>query len=220
MGITITIYIAQIIEVCTLVIGFYTFKVLPKSFKILLVLVSVSTLFDLTMYTITDLIGQNYFLVHFYTPIDFLLIILFLFHFISKKYSNSLSWIIISGYLIFWLIAKITFEPLDRMDNYSSSIAKGIVVLVTTYAFIMRAIYSNRLLSKDPVSYAMIGILIYYGGSLFVEALSNLIFAQDLETANILWKIHTILHILFDFSLITAFLLIEKCDLIVKKISS
>lgn len=218
MGITITIYFAQVVEVCTLAIGFYTYKSLPKSFKILLVLVSVSTLFDLTLYTITNLIGQNYFLIHFYTPIDFLLIILFLFYYISKQYSNSIKWIIISGYLIFWLIAKFTFEPLNIMDNYSSSIAMGILVLVTTYAFLMRAINSNEALSKDPVSYTMIGILIYYGGSLFVEALSNLIFAQDLETANILWKIHTMLHIIFDFSLITAFLLIEKGGLIAKKI--
>lgn len=217
MGITITIYIAQIIEVCTLAIGFYTFKTLPKSFKILVVLISVSTLFDLTMYTITDLVGQNYFLLHFHTPIDFLLIILFLFHFISKKYSNLLNWIIISGYLIFWLIAKFTFEPLVIVDNYSSSIARGIVVLVATYAFLMRAISSNRSLSKDPVFYAMIGILIYYGGSLFVEASSNLIFAQDLETANILWKIHTILHILFDISCVIAFLMIERGRLIVTK---
>lgn len=220
MEITIAIYIAQIIEVCTLAIGFYTFKALPKSFKILLVLVSVSTLFDLTMYTITDLIGSNYFLIHFYTPIDFLLIILFLFHFINKKSNHSFALIIIFAYLVFWLIAKITFEPLNIMDNYSSSIAKGIVVLVATYAFLMRAISSNRSLPKDPVSYAMIGILIYYGGSLIVVALSNLIFAQDLQTANILWEIHTILHIIFDFSLITAFLLIERGGLIVKKISS
>lgn len=210
MGIILSIYIAQIIEIGTLAVGFYTFRNLPKIFKFFLAYICVSTFTNLMMYIIPNFFSSNYVLIHIYTPIEFIMIMFFIFHFIKITYTGLVKWFIIILYLIFWTIAKMTIEPLNMMDNYSSSLASGIIVLFTTYVFLKRALITNSSLIKDPVILIFQGTLIYFGGNLFVMALSNLIFLEDVKTISLLWTIHSILHIVFNLICIYAFLFIDR----------
>lgn len=220
MGITLSIYIAQIIEIGTLAVGFYTFRNLPKIFKFFVAYICVSTFTNLTMYVIPKLFSNNYVLLHIYTPIEFVMILVFIFHYIKISYKGLIKGLIIIVYLAIWVIIKQTIEPFNIMDNYSSSLAYGLIVLITTYIFLRRIFTTNSSIVKDPASIIFQGLLIYFGGSLFVIALSNLIFLEDVNTINLLWTIHCILHIIFNLICIYAFLLIDKDSLIVTKTSS
>ena len=217
MGITLNIYITQIVEVLALAIGFYTLRNLPYKFKLLLVYISISTFTNLTMYTLSDLFRNNYFLIHFYTIIEFILIIIIVFSFINGKHKQIIRLIIILLFLLFSILIKLTFEPISMMDNYSSSLANSIIVLLASYVLLMHVIDTSNKLSLDPVMIILCGILIYFGGSLFIQALSNLIFIQEHEVASLLWGIHNVLHIIFDIICIYVFLLVEKSTLTVKK---
>ncbi len=204
MGLTLSIYFAQLIEVATLAVGFYVYKALPDKFKVLVLLVSISTFFDLTLGTLSRIFGSNHVFLQFFTPVSYIFIIIFLFYGIKNNSARLIKWFLFTGYLIFVIIAKLTFESFMTIDNYSSSVANSIIVIVTTYFLLTNSSIKNS--EYKPNIIAMIGILVYYGGGLFIFALSNVILSPNNLMLNNIWIIHSILHIIFDISLIIAFI--------------
>jgi len=208
MGLTLSIYFAQLIEVATLAVGFYVYKALPDKFKVLVLLVSISTFFDLTLGTLSRIFGSNHVLLQFFTPVSYILIIIFLFYGIKNNSAKLVKWFLFAVYLIFVIVAKLTFEPFMTIDNYSSSVASSIMVIVTTYFLLTNSPIKSP--ETTPTIIAMVGILVYFGGGLFIIALSNVILSPNNLLLNNIWIIHSILHIIFDISLIISFIILGR----------
>ena len=153
--------------------------------------------------------GNNYILFHFYTPLELIIITIAILLIIESKKFKMVAIFILTPYFIFWFISKLTFELLNQIDNVTSTIANTIIFFLAVYGILKITLSSFGSIWYDPKIITLFGILIYFGGNLFVMALSNLIFSQGNNDAIILWKIHNVLHICLDVTFAYSFYLYE-----------
>ncbi len=199
----------KIVEVVTLMVGWYYYKNLPKPFKLFVLYVSFSVISGIIELLLIGSKGSNHILYHFYSPIEFCFIIIGILLLINIKNLKNKVLLIIIPYLIFWIYAKLTLEPLNQMANVSIAVANTIVFIVAVFGSLRIALSSFGSIFRDPRITMIIGILIYFGGSIIIFALSNLIFYEGEIPAKSLWKIHNGLHILFNFIMIYSFYLVD-----------
>lgn len=205
----IEVYLSKIVEAVTLMIGWYYYRNLSKPFKIFVIYISISVLTGFLERFLVSAIGSNLILYHFYNPIEFILItigILLLLNFDNLKIRA----IIIIPYLIFWLFAKLTFESFDLVPNKSVAVANSIIFLLAVFGSLKISLSSFGSIFRDPRITMLIGVLTYFGGSIIIFTLSNLIFSEGDLQAKLLWKIHNGLYIGFNLLIIYSFNLSDK----------
>ena len=205
----LSVYLMKSVEVVTLMVGWYYFRNLSKSYKLFVIYVSFSVLVGLLERYLIVILGSNHILYHFYSPIEFCFIIIGILLLINIDSLKTKALLIITPYLIFWIYAKLTLEPLNQMANVSIAVANTIVFIVAVFGSLRIALTSFGSIFRDPRITLIIGILIYFGGSIIIFALSNLIFHEGEIPAKSLWKIHNGMHILFNFIMIYSFYLVD-----------
>lgn len=201
--------ILKIVEAITLLIGYYSLKILPKPFKILVIYISVSFFTNYLMDIVASIYTNNYFVLHIYTPIELVFLLIIIFRLGKYKKIKQLTLLIIP-FMVFWVVAKFTFESFFQIDNITGAVASGIIFISATYTILKVSLEGIGPIFKDPILIILLGILLYYGGILFVFAMSNTVFAQGDNQAFSIWRIHNVLHIIFNFACIYSFQIIEK----------
>ncbi len=203
------VYLTKIVEVIALMIGWYTFRNLPHPIKLIVYYISFSVVTNILAEWFALLFGNNYILFHFYTPLELIIITITILLIIESKKLKMVSIFILIPYLSFWAISKFTFESLNQVDNVTSTIASTIILFLAVYGILKITLSSFGSIWHDPKIITLFGILIYFGGNLFVMALSNLIFSRGHDDAIILWKIHNVLYICLDVAFAYSFYLYE-----------
>lgn len=206
---SLDVYLLKIVEVIALMIGWYTFRNLPHYFKIIVYYISFSVVVGLISRYFVFILGNNYAIYHFYTPLEFIIINIAIMLIIESKKFKRVAIFILIPYLIFWFVSKFTFESLNQIDNVTSTIANTIIFFLAVYGILKITLSSFGSIWHDPKIITLFGILIYFGGNLFVMALSNLIFSRGNNDAILLWKIHNALHICLDVAFAYSFYLYE-----------
>lgn len=203
------VYLVQIVEIIVLMIGWYTFRNLPYSFKILVYYISLSVVTGLLSRIIALVFNKNYIFFHFYTPLELIIVTIAILLIIESKKFKMVAIFILTPYFIFWFISKFTIESLNQMDNVTSTVANTIIFLLAVYGILKITLSSFGSVWHDPKIITLFGILLYFGGNVFVIALSNLIFSKGNNDAILLWKIHNTLHICLDVAFAYSFYLYE-----------
>ncbi len=203
------VYLARIVEIIALMIGWYTFRNLPYPIKLIVYYISFSVVISILAKWIALIFGNNYILFHFYTPLEIIIITIAILLIIESKKFKMAAIFILTPYFIFWLISKLTFESLNQMDNVTSTIANTIIFFLAVYGILKITLSSFGSVWHDPKIITLFGILLYFGGNLFVFALSNLIFSRGNDDAIQLWTIHSVLHICLDVAFAYSFYLFE-----------
>ncbi len=199
----------KIAEVGTLMIGCYALRNLPKPFKLIVYYIGFSVIIGILSLLIANIYGNNHILFHFYTPLELIAITIIILLVVNSKNFKSVTSIILIPYLIFWFISKFTFESLNQIDNVTSTVANTIIFLLAVYGILKITLSSFGSVWKDPKIITLFGILLYFGGNLFVFALSNLIFSRGNDDAILLWTMHSVLHICLDIAFAYSFYLYE-----------
>lgn len=207
----VEVHIMKIVEVVALMLGWYAFHTLPKNFRIFVYYLSLSVISGFIAGFFIDLYGSNYILYHFYSPIEFIVIVIGIFSITNQNSKKKRqAYYIIIPYIIFWLYAQLTFESLIKIGNVSIAVANSIVFLIAVYGSLKISLSSFGSIFNDPRITILIGVLFYFGGSVIIFALSNIIFLGGDFNAKLLWKIHNGLHICFDLFMIYSFYLLIK----------
>lgn len=203
------VHLLKIVEVIALMIGWYTLRNLPKSYKVLVYYISFSVMAGLLSKFFIQIFGNNYTLYHFYTPLEFIILTITIMLIIESRNFKIVAIVILTPYLVFWFISKFTFESLNQIDNVTSTVANTIIFLLAVYGILKITLSSFGSIWHDPKIITLFGILLYFGGNLFVYALSNIIFSLGNDHAKLLWKIHNTLHICLDVAFAYSFYLYE-----------
>lgn len=206
---SLDVYLLRITEVIVLMIGWYTFRNLPHSFKIIVYYISFSVIAALLLRLFVFIFENNYIFFHFYTPLELIIITIAILLIVDSKNFKMVAVFILIPYLIFWFVSKFTFESLDQIDNVTSTVANTIIFFLAVYGILKITLSSFGSIWHDPKIITLFGILLYFGGNLFVMALSNLIFSKGNDDAILLWKIHNTLHICLDVAFAYSFYLYE-----------
>ncbi len=204
------VYLMHIIEIIALSVGWYTYRHLPPAFKIIVLYISISTIVGMLLNAFAIEFGNNYILFHFYTPIELIIITLFILIIINTKTINFVSGFVLILYLIIWTASKFTFESFDQIDNITGSLSNAMIFILVTYAIFKVENPSNTTIFKNPYVITLVGIMLYYGGNLFVYALFNNFNIYQSVLGKQIWVIHNVLHSFLDISFIYSFYLFEK----------
>jgi hypothetical protein len=169
--------------------------------RILLVFFAVSLLIEV----IVDLLAlykiNNLWLFHISTLLEYTLLIL-VFSYWQKKDILKLSLrLSIPLFLLIWFAAKLFLESFNQFDNFTSSMAGVILVVVSSYTLYDLSKENSVSLSRDPRFWVGSAVLIYYTGNLMLFALSNII---------TIWAIHSILNIIANLIYSGGFLCLRR----------
>lgn len=141
---------------------------------------------------------NNFYILHFFTIIEFILISFFYLLFF-RKYLRP-------GYLlvpipVFLIIAFIDYKinGFNTMDNFSASLEAILLSLyaLASFLFVMRKLLFENILS-EPFFWINSGILFYFSGSLLVFAFSNYFLTFEPINQNVLWSIPQFLNIFYN----------------------
>jgi hypothetical protein len=105
----------------------------------------------------------------------------------QRDFFKKIIQIIVAIFLGIVILNKMFLEPIDKIDNYTLTV-ESILLLILSSIYLTEYLSDNLIVSlRDYRFLITIGLMIYFGGNLFVFALSN--------EFNI-WIIHNILILL------------------------
>lgn len=169
-------------------IGLSRFNKLDSTLKIIFYLVSISLGMTLLMIYFGITKRSNSWLMHIYTVVEFLLISYFYYKLFSKKIFRKIILILFGIFSIIVILNKIYLEPLNKIDNYSLTI-ESIILLILTSMFLVDFLINNFIINiRDYRILLTVGYMIYFGGNLFIFALSN--------EVNGIWLVHNLIYIM------------------------
>ncbi|RPI06468.1 MAG: hypothetical protein EHM64_02995 [Ignavibacteriae bacterium] len=140
-------------------------------------------------------------LVHTYYVVEFTFIILIISVWQESNKIKLLSKILMFVYVLFWFIAKVTFEPLSGLYTVTASVSQVILSLCSGYTLFF--VLGNRTmpLLNQSRFWVLLAFVIYYAGTLAFSTLRGVLLHYSLETfysiATIDWGLKILFNVLF-----------------------
>jgi hypothetical protein len=149
---------------------------------------------------------SNFFLLHFYTVIEFTFISLFYINFFKSYFKPTIGYI---GILLFLGVATIDYRinGIEAMDDFSVSVEciTFIAYSLFLFYFILKNLLYNNLLS-EPVFWTNSAILVYFSGNLLLFVFNNYLLKTAPTNESFLWStIHSFFNIVYNIILAIGF---------------
>jgi len=109
-------------------------------------------------------------------------------------------------YIIFWIVAKVTFEPLSGLYSTTASISQVILALGAGYTLFIVIGNRTQSLIHDYRFWILLSFVIYYAGTLLIIALRGILIHYSAENILLVSSIDWSLNILFNILLAIGFL--------------
>jgi hypothetical protein len=145
-------------------------------------------------------------LYHFYYLIEYIFIMSILVIWQESHMMKRIFQASILSYMIFWIIAKLTFEPLDGLYSYIASASQILLIIgaeTTIYSVIGKQLQP---ITKDYHFWVLISFIFYYAGTLLTIASRGLIIHYSIEALTLVGSIDWSLKILFNILFAIGFL--------------
>lgn len=153
--------------------GLIKFERLNSHLRIIFYLISFGLFTNILMIFFGIVYKNNIWLGHIYTIVEFFLISFFFLNLFDKPIFKRIISILISIFVVIVFINKIYLEQIQKIDNYSLTIS-AILLLVISSMYLVEYISKNMLIDVKSYQFLLtIGFMIYFGGDLFIFALSN-----------------------------------------------
>lgn len=179
------------------VFSILNFKYLSYSLRLIAFLLWVGLLFNLIGVTLSLFRSTSLPMFHFYTIIEFLLLSAYFYTLTKRDYFKKIIQIILAIFLGVVILNKMFLESINKIDNYTLTI-ESILLLILSSIYLTEYLNDSLLVNlRDYRFLITIGFMIYYGGNLFVFALSNEIDIWIVHNLLILilWTIYTLIFI-------------------------
>ena len=143
---------------------------------------------------------------HAYYLIEYIFIISIVTVWQESRRIKKLFQVLMLFYVIFWIIAKVTFEPLNGLYSVTASASQVLLTLCAGYTLFI--VIGNRAqsLTQDHRFWILLSFVIYYAGTLLVIALRGILIHYSAETLVLVNSIDWSLKILFNVLLAIGFL--------------
>ncbi|EZH75019.1 hypothetical protein ATO12_09830 [Aquimarina atlantica] len=197
--------VASLILLAPLVILFFRFNALSLIQKKLSFIVILTVLVEIISWSLWYKKINNLPVYHFFTVIQFLLIVNIyrgaLSQTFSKKFFTSLS----IGFVVFAIINIVFFQDLLTFNSNATTLMGLIIIFLSLsyfYALLKEVKYST--LETNPMFWINSGFLIYFSSSLILFFMNNTLFKEVTEASLILWGLHAIINIVLTIFYIVA----------------
>jgi hypothetical protein len=140
-------------------------------------------------------------LVHAYYLVEYLFIISIISVWQESHRMKRLFQVLLLLYIPFWIIAKVTFEPLNGLYSLTASVSQVILALSAGYTLFV--VIGNRVqpLKNNQHFWILLSFVIYYAGTLMVIALRGILIHYSKEVlfiaSSLDWSLKILFNILF-----------------------
>jgi hypothetical protein len=199
-------YISIFSSVLPLGVGISRIRILHQGMKILLYYLMFA--FAADMYLTWFVSGYQFALglYHVYYLIEFVFIISVITVWQESRRTKKIFQLLMLFYIIFWIIAKVTFEPLNGLYSVTASASQVLLTLCAGYTLFV--VIGNRIQSLMNYHrfWVLLSFMIYYAGTLLVIALRGILIHYSVETFFLVTSIDWSLKICFNILFIIGFL--------------
>lgn len=172
----------------------------------LFILVTLASGIDLMNLFLVKSRVNNFYLLHFYTSIEFSLWAIF--YFMFYKEHGGTYYLILGLIPVFLAVcyADYRINGLDGMDSFSISVESILLTLFSLTSFLIilnQEIFKDLL--KEPFFFINAGVLFYFLGDLCFFAFANYIYKTEVQNYMASWTLHSLLNIVFNLLICVGF---------------
>lgn len=145
-------------------------------------------------------------LVQIYAIVEYVLVMFIICSWQASQKINTLFKIFIGLYVLLWLRAKFTFEPINGLDSITASISRVILVLSAGYTLFV--VLGDRLqpVVSSQRFWVLLSFVLYFTGTLIPIAVQGILFNQSTEVLYLAWSINWVLAIVSNILFTKGFL--------------
>jgi hypothetical protein len=189
---TITDWFNWIIAV--VVLTFWKRVTLPQRLVILLiVMIACSDLLELIF---TKLGKHNLWISHFSTLIEFMLMSGVFFLWNKSRIMKSAIYFFAIAFIVLWLVSKLTFEPFDRFDSYTTGIVRALEIIYAVSLLLEVLKDPGIVIKNDARVWISSATIIYSTGCLLIFTLFNTLLQFSVDLLKTLWPMNWVLLII------------------------
>lgn len=195
------VYIALFSSVLPIGVGILKINVLQHGLKILFFFLVFTFVAD--VYFLRFVKGYQFTLGlhHVYYLVELLFIISIVTVWQESQRMKRIFQTVMFLYILFWIIAKLTFEPLDGLYSVTASASQVLLTLSAGYTLFV--VIGNRLqpLMNYHRFWILLSFVVYYAGTLITIALRGILIHYSKENlflvTSIDWNLRILINILF-----------------------
>jgi hypothetical protein len=172
--------------------GVYRLKVLSREIILLVVYLIIG---------FTIAISINWFpndqwimeILHVNTLVEFIFIMFIIYSWKELQKTRRLLMLLLCSYILFWIFAKVTFEPISGLYSITSSVSQVILALSSGYTLFIVIGNHVQPLVRNQLFWVLIAFVLNYTGTLIPTALAGVFFTQPGEALVLLYSINWVL---------------------------
>jgi hypothetical protein len=194
-------YITLFSSILPIGVGISKILYLRRGMKLLFYYLIFALVADVYLMWFVNSPQLNLALVHTYYLIEYILIMSIITVWQESLRMKRFFQVLILLYIIFWIIAKVTFEPLSGLYTFTASISQVLLIIGAELSLFI--IIGNRMqpILKDYRFWVHLSFVVYYAGTLLVLASRGILINYSMDifllAASIDWSLKIIFNILF-----------------------
>jgi hypothetical protein len=148
-------------------------------------------------------------LVHVYYLIEYIFIVSVIFIWQESIRTKRLFQSLLLLYILFWVIAKITFEPLSGLYSITATTSQVLLTLSAGYTLFVVMGNREQPLMNNYRFWVLLSFVIYYAGTLLTIAMWEVLIQYSTEKLFLVSSINWCLKILFNVLFAIGFLCLQ-----------
>ncbi len=169
------------IDIVPLIMGGVTYRFHDRGMRILFYFFVVILIFNLINIAL-KLSGQNnLWVLHVYTLVEYTFIVIAVATWLDRS-NRLLALVSIALFAAIWAGLKLYVESLQQFDNLSFGI-ESFLLMTVSITVLVRLMDSSDSLLYDHRFYAVLGILIYFAGTITLFALRSILYSWLIHSA-------------------------------------
>jgi hypothetical protein len=173
MRIPVLYYFFLLVQIITALVGGFRYRILPRPLRILEWLIIINVVDSGLKWILIPFHVHTLWLSHFYTLLE-LIFIFFMYSLWMKPHGRRLVFLIcLIVFVFFWIVSKVSFEPLSLADDWTATISKVLQIVFSAYLLLDVVKESDIVWINDPRFWIATSTILYAAGSLFWYALFN-----------------------------------------------
>jgi len=195
------IYVSIFSTIFPLFAGIYAWRSIGRELRILVLYLAFVLIADVLMMWVIKNYSINLGLMHFYFLIEYIFVVTIIISWQESSRMKRLFQALLLFYVIFWLIAKLTFEPLNGLYSITASVSSVLLALFAGYTLFI--VIGNRVqpLFISHSFWVLLSFIIYFAGTLLLIALQGILVRYSREdiflAASINWSLKILISLLF-----------------------
>ncbi|MDY8135173.1 hypothetical protein [Aquimarina sp. 2201CG5-10] len=188
--------VASVFLIAPLILSIFRYKFLIDQQKKLLFLICITIIVEIVSWILWYQKMNNLPLYHFYTIIEFLLIVNIYKTVLSKTFPKWFFNFLSIGFSVFAIVNILFLQNLNTFNSNATTLLSILVIFFSLsyfYTLLKEVRYSA--LETNPMFWINSGFLIYFSSNLILFFINNNLFKGSTEASYLVWGLHAIVNI-------------------------